>query len=133
MTSFSPINAGTAFAAAVVLSVVAVGCGRNSEYAEALPFKPDQWREGDTLGMTDRDAPRLRMADGLVADRALIGMTKPQILEMLGPPTDTDKFASHGLVYWLGPERGFMSIDSEWLIVDFDTQGISTYAAIIRD
>ena len=133
MTSFSPIGAGTAFTAAVVLSLVAVGCGGHADYAAALPFEPDQWQKGDSLGMADRDAPRLRMADGLVADRALIGKTKPQILDMLGPPTDTDKFSSQGLVYWLGPERGFMSIDSEWLIVDFDAQGVSTHAAITRD
>src|SRR5262245_66535007 len=30
---------------------------------------------------------------------------------------------NHGLVYVLGPERSFMSIDYEWLLVDFDSGG----------
>ena len=37
------------------------------------------------------------------------------------------------MVYWLGPERGFMSIDSEWLTLNFDQAGKVRDVDIVRD
>ncbi len=73
------------------------------------------------------------MADGLVASGALVGKTRDDIANMLGPPTSTDKFRHYDLVYWLGPERGFFAIDSEWLVVSFGTTGTVREARIVRD
>ncbi len=73
------------------------------------------------------------MADGLVENRVLLGKTKAEIEQLLGVPTATAKFADYGLVYWLGPERSFMSIDSEWLVVAFDAKGKASEAKIVRD
>ena len=60
---------------------------------------------------------RRGMADGLVADEVLIGRTRAEVVAMLGEPPPTEYFRNWDLVYWLGPERGFISIDSEWLVV----------------
>ena len=57
------------------------------------------------------------MADRLVAWRTLLGKTRQQALDLLGKPSDEGYFRDWDLVYWLGPERGFISIDSEWLVV----------------
>jgi hypothetical protein len=32
-------------------------------------------------------------------------------------PPPSEYFREYDYVYWLGPERGFVSIDSEWLVV----------------
>jgi hypothetical protein len=63
------------------------------------------------------------MADGLVASGELIGRTRDEVLSKLGAPTDTGKFAGDGLVYWLGPERSSISVDSEWLVVRIGADG----------
>ena len=34
-----------------------------------------------------------------------------------GVPPPTDYFREYDYAYWLGPERGLFSIDSEWLVV----------------
>lgn len=37
------------------------------------------------------------------------------------------------LVYWLGPERGFYSIDSEWLVVRLGPEGRVSDCQLVRD
>ena len=77
---------------------------------------------------------RTRIVDDLLADYALIGMTEPEVLELLGShDNDSGYFQQEGrLVYWMGPERGLMSIDSEWLILDC-LDGIVTAWQITTD
>jgi len=42
---------------------------------------------------------------------------------MLGEPPETPYFDECDLVYRLGMERGFISIDSEWLLFRFGDDG----------
>jgi hypothetical protein len=76
---------------------------------------------------------RYRVADGLELTGRLNGMTKSEVLELLGPPPPTDKFDDHGLVYVLGPERGSISLDYEWLLVDFDSAGRVSMTTVVSD
>ena len=42
-------------------------------------------------------------------------------MKLLGDATNTDYFKEdNNVVYYLGDERGFISIDSEWLVITFD-------------
>ena len=52
---------------------------------------------------------------------------------MLGEPPETEYFRDWDLVYWLGPERGFMSIDSEWLVLRLHENGRAAECRIVRD
>ena len=52
---------------------------------------------------------------------------------MLGEPPHTGYFKDWDLVYWLGRERGFISIDSEWLVVRLDPKGWVREYRIVRD
>ena len=53
---------------------------------------------------------------------------------ILGKENDTSYFeAPSRLVYYLGDERGFISIDSEWLIFDVNDEGIVTNVNIVHD
>ena len=73
------------------------------------------------------------MADRIVAWRLLDGKTRIQVTEMLGEPPKTDYFTEWEMVYWLGPERGFMSIDSEWLLIKFTSDAIVSEYRLARD
>jgi hypothetical protein len=37
------------------------------------------------------------------------------------------------LVYWTGPERGLMSIDSEWLVMRLDGAGRVAEVSLVTD
>lgn len=73
------------------------------------------------------------MADTLVATRELIGKSEAEIAELLGPPLPADKFQDRDVVYVLGPERGFLSLDYEWLVIDLDSTGRVAVAKVVRD
>ena len=115
----------------VALGTVAVVAGLTvcSMWLAGRAFDPVAWRDefqvqqGVRLGMTDR----------LIARRTLLGKTRAEVIEMLGEPPPTGYFADWDLVYWLGPERGFMSIDSEWLVLRLDEDGRVVDNRIVRD
>lgn len=77
---------------------------------------------------------RLRMVDNLIASRLLIGKSRSEIVSILGPDDkNSGYFKDWHSVYQLGPERGFIRIDSEWLVINFDLKGQCLEAIIKRD
>lgn len=95
-----------------------------------LPFDRAVWN-GESEGMDDYR--RHRMADSLVQERSLIGMSRSEVVSMLGEPTQTSHFREYDLVYVLGDERGWISIDSEWLLMRLDSAGRVSATEIARD
>lgn len=76
---------------------------------------------------------RLEMADQIVEGKMLSGKTRAQVVEMLGEPPPIGYFRTWDMVYYLGDERGYMSIDSEWLVVRLDKEGNVSEYRIVRD
>ena len=60
------------------------------------------------------------------------GTSRAQLEALLGVPPETPYFREYDYVYWLGPERGFISIDSEWLVVKIN-EGVVVTAKIVKD
>ena len=93
------------------------------------PFDAHAWLADER----DGSGVRQQMADRLIAHRVLIGKTRAEVVEMLGPPRRTTYFNDWDLVYRLGDERGFISMDSEWLLVRLDESLRVSEACIGRD
>ena len=51
----------------------------------------------------------------------------------LGAQLHTGYFKDLDLVYWLDPERNFVSIDSEWLLIRLDSEKSVTDYKILTD
>jgi hypothetical protein len=109
--------------------------GFGSNAYEKLPFEKEEWLHGTSKNQ--QNFPRLEMADDLMAKKTLYGMGKKEILAMLGEPDQKDvqwgEKDQFGLLYWLGPERGLMSVDSEWLGITFDKKGKVSQYKLVRD
>ena len=115
----------------VVFVLAAVALIGGQSWYMLLPgrhFDPSRWKNSATPASV-----RLRMADDLVENKKLIGLTRQEVVARLGGPPKTEYFENFDLVYYLGPERGFMSIDSEWLVVKFGPDGRVERAAIAND
>jgi hypothetical protein len=84
-------------------------------------FDSSKWKQTGQLDQASY--PRLEMADALIHDRTLYGKTKQEVIELLGKPSNDGYFKTYDLVYWLGPERGAFSVDSEWLLIQLDDSG----------
>ena len=79
-----------------------------------------------------REAPgeRVNIVDSLLSKHDLIGMTEKEVTALLGEnDNDSGYFSKDGrYVYYLGPERGLFSIDSEWLLIDFSDGKVSDFS-----
>jgi len=101
---------------------------------QTLPFDAAIWRNPESSRWRKDDVTeRQKMFDDLVANH-LSGKTRGEIESMLGEP-DTGYFEGTGrdLLYILGPERGPFGIDSEWLLIWFDGNGVFGRWAMMRD
>lgn len=76
---------------------------------------------------------RVKMVDDMLGKYKLVGQTKEEVVELLGNDTNTEYFKEvNNFVYYLGDERGLISIDSEWLVITFDND-IAVKVKIERD
>ncbi|MED0853170.1 hypothetical protein P4T44_00740 [Bacillus pseudomycoides] len=95
---------------AVLFSICIVQLGVN-EYNSK--FQTDRWLKDERK--------RVYMIDDLLTKHKLVGKPKKEIVQLLGKPTETRRFEEmNQTIYYLGDERGFIPIDSEWLILQFD-------------
>jgi hypothetical protein len=82
----------------------------------ARPFEREAW----IAAADDPEGARFLMVEDLLSRGLLEGLTLAQAGELLGPPTDTAHFSGLGPCWYLGPEPGFMSIDSAWLVLELE-------------
>lgn len=87
-------------------------------------FSTDKWVSETEL--------RTRIADDLLNNYELAGKAEEEIIVLLGKNDNDDGYfnVDNRYVSWLGPERGFISIDSEWLIINFVDGRVSEYNLI---
>jgi hypothetical protein len=100
------------------------------ERSNRRQFDPVAWK-ANSHNFTN--AVRIRMVDDLLRREKFRGMTRSQLTAIIGEPDDTPYFKNWDMVYWLGPERGFISIDSEWLVFRLDSQKTVTDFRIVSD
>ena len=100
------------------------------DYSNRIPFDSLKWQNEELVN--SRNPLRIRMVDDMLKKHNLVGMTKENLIALLGVPPKTDYFSSYDFVYWLGPERGFLSIDSEWLVIKLEN-GTVVEALVVRD
>ncbi|WP_337661350.1 hypothetical protein [Erythrobacter sp. Alg231-14] len=112
----------------VALLTLILGYAFGTGYLPVRFFDSGDWRSADYWS-----GHRVQMIDHLLWSGQLNGLTKPQVIYLLGPETETSYFSEFDFVYSLGPERGFFSIDSEWLVINFDENGVVSTYQIVRD
>ena len=106
----------------LLLAVAAVGCGQR--------FDAEAWKAAAPEHNTV--VKRAPMAEDFLRRYDAVGMSRAEIVGLLGDRDATDKFADYDLVYWLGPERGLVGVDSEWLVIRL-ADGVVTEARIVSD
>ncbi len=81
------------------------------------PFDAAAWHLADPLDTNTRS----RMADRLLAENALLGLTRGEVVAMLGEPGAG--YPDWDMAYRLGPERTLLPLDDEWLMLRLGRDG----------
>lgn len=97
-----------------------------------LPFIPSWWMERACSGV-DPFHKAARIADGLLLTNRLSGMSREQVIALLGAPPPTDYFSGWDLRYCLGLQRGFLPMDDEWLVIRLDEHKTVQEARLLTD
>jgi hypothetical protein len=105
----------------LLVCLFVAGCGLRTS------FDQERWRNADP-GTRER----AQMVADLFEEHPLKGMDRAEVVELLGPPTPTDKWKGTGMIYVLGPDGSLMAIDHEWLLIELDQQGrVSAYRVVL--
>jgi len=89
-------------------------------------FNQDRWLHAEEK--------RVNMVDDLLQKYKLTGKSNEEITKLLGAPTETRNGESGVITsYYLGNERGFIPIDSEQLVLQFDRDGRVMKYEVLRD
>ena len=96
----------------------AIAYKAGGEYPARTSFNSSAWQDSDRA--FSQDPIRIRMVDDLLKRHKLDEMTRAEVVALLGEPDETPYFREWDMVYWLGPERGMMGIDAEWLVLRLD-------------
>ena len=124
-------------ATAILVAVVAIGAtagaakmadvvGIRCALAPATTFDAASWRSAD--GFVPCSA-RAGMADAVLSENLKRGMTRGDVLAVLGEPDDTDgRWEEWDLAYAVG-----CFIDCNWVLIDFDETGRLIRASRLQD
>lgn len=121
------LSTGAYFAYPYISFFTDMGYDVVKEWRNRMPFESAKWKAGNENDI------RIRMVDSLLRKYELNGKTRAEILALLGEPDNTGYFQDYDLVYRLRAERGFISIDSEWLVFPLDTNDMVKECRIARD
>lgn len=89
-------------------------------------FVAETWR-AQREDESNLDWPaRLLMVDALLGGGELDGLTRAEVVELLGPPEPRRTRAgdARSMSYVLGPARKFIPLEMEYLIISFSAAGI---------
>ena len=120
---------GGAIGIAILLVLIAFGSyAVYVKLSEPRPIKFDslQWKNVPQNSIEDT---RYRMHKDLIAKYKLIGMTREEIIELLGPSSDLTSFKEWDFNYILGPEPG-IAIDLVWLVIKLQNNRVVKYRII---
>ena len=98
---------------------------------DPVPFDSQTWKQ--TPSEFSLQSVRLRMANDLVSTHLRDGMTREEVVGMLGEPDETPYFAEYDMVYHLGQERHPFGIDSEWLVIRLDANRQAAEILLVTD
>lgn len=97
----------------LIVSCVSANKILSNSASGQIKFDSEKWKN---VKLYFSDDTRQRMLEDLLKKYKLIGMTREEIIALLGPESDPAYFKGWDLRYWLGREPG-LGIDSLWLLL----------------
>ena len=103
--------------------------------SDLLTFNSQTWKKESSTEWNNGVSVREQMLNDVIT-KILPAKSKEEIVELLGPSLETNYFKSieKDFIYYLGPQRdGLINIDSEWLLLWLDENGMYKKYQIVND
>jgi hypothetical protein len=97
----------------------------------AIAFESAAWKSKHSTRLEGQ--LRIQMVDDLLNNYPLTGKDRTEVVNILGEPDENRWFMGWDMVYWLGPERHPISIDSEWLVLRIDEEQRVIETKVVTD
>ena len=99
---------------------------------DQMLFESSAWKNNPAV--FSLESVRLRMADDFLDTHNLVGMSRDEVVSLLGEPDQTEYFKSYEMVYMLGQETdSYFAIDSQWLAIHLDSSASVKSVDILTD
>ena len=94
---------------------------------DQIYFDSDVWK--NTPAEFSLESTRLKMVDDFLDKYFIVGMSRDEVISLIGEPDQTEYFKSYEMVYMLGQETdSYFAIDSQWLVLDLnDSERVVSY------
>ena len=117
----------------ILISLVLVGLAFFSikvffdDGIDQIYFDSDVWKK--TPAEFSLESTRLKMVDDFLDKYFIVGMSRDEVISLIGEPDQTEYFKSYEMVYMLGQETdSYFAIDSQWLVLDLnDSERVVSY------
>ena len=98
---------------------------------DQIPFVSNVWK--NTPAVFSHDSVRLRMIDDFLEGHSIVGMSRGEVILLIGEPDQTEYFKSYEMVYMLGQETdSYFAMDSQWLVLDLnDSERVVSYDIVV--
>ena len=98
---------------------------------DQIPFVSNVWK--NTPAVFSHDSVRLRMIDDFLEGHSIVGMSRGEVILLIGEPDQTEYFKSYDMVYMLGQETdSYFAMDSQWLVLDLnDSERVVSYDIVV--
>ena len=98
---------------------------------DQIPFVSNVWK--NTPAVFSHDSVRLRMCDDFLEGHCIVGMSRGEVILLIGEPDQTEYFKSYDMVYMLGQETdSYFAMDSQWLVLDLnDSERVVSYDIVV--
>ena len=95
---------------------------------EPMKFEMLTWKNSEPE--MSWESTRLKMADDLIENHLKVGLTKTEVIQLIGEPDETNYFNNYDMVYYLGRERNIVGIDSEWLVIKLKEDKVELFSLV---
>ena len=94
---------------------------------DQIYFDSDVWK--NTPAEFSLESTRLKMVDDFLDKHFIVGMSRDEVISLIGEPDQTEYFKSYEMVYMLGQETdSYFAIDLQWLALDLnDSERVASY------
>lgn len=118
-----------AYSAFPILDIL--GINRVNINGPEMPFESAKWK--DKSRIESGDSTRYQMMGDLLKRYEFYGMSRDEVVSLLGESDRVDGFGTGSMAYWLASRRSLTGRGSVWMVLTTDQEPKVTGFEVVKD